>query len=155
MMSGYLSKVYITGFDGEGINGPSPVSLDARQPMFSRDGESLIFNVSIGDHSGVFVTDDKGQAPKLIIGRDSAYWPVFSPDGSEVMYAEMSLDYKIHRLNSIREASELQANGRPILGRNVLWSDDNRLVFQGCATWLGQEGECGTEASQRADCYCR
>ncbi|GAB4537077.1 MAG: hypothetical protein Kow0063_23360 [Anaerolineae bacterium] len=136
-------KVYVTGFDGQGINGPDPISLDARQPMFSRDGKSLIVNGRAGNITGVFVTDSQGQAPRLLIGQDSAHWPVLSPNGAEVMFAEMTLDWKLFRRNSNGQISEVTANNRPILVRNILWSDDNRLVFKGCETWNERPGECG------------
>jgi Tol biopolymer transport system component len=144
VMLGFQSKVYVTEFNGAGINGPRPVSLDARQPMFSQDGKSLIVKGTTGGLSGVFVTDDRGRVLEILIDRDSAYWPVLSPDGGEVMFAEMTLDYKLLRRKSNGVISEVQANNRPILAYNALWSDDNRLVFQGCATWLEQPGECGT-----------
>lgn len=92
----------------------------------------------------MFRTNGWGQAPELLIGTQSACWPVSSPDGSEMMFSETALGGKLHRRRSDGVISEVTANRRPILARNVLWSDDNKLVFQGCATWLGQGGECGT-----------
>jgi hypothetical protein len=141
---GFESKVYITGFDGEGVNGPSPVALSGSQPMFSRDGKSLIVNGTAADLAGVFLTDDRGQAPEVVIGRDSAHWPVLSPDGSEVIFADVTLDDRLFQWKGDGEPSELAANSGPIMARSVVWSDDNRLVFQGCAVWSGQVGECGT-----------
>lgn len=141
---GFESKVYITGFDGEGVNGPSPVSLAASQPMFSRDGKSLILNGTAPDLAGVFLTDARGRAPKAIIERDSAHWPVLSPDGSEVVFADVTLDNRLFLWKGDGDPSELATISGPLLARSVLWSDDNRLVFQGCAVWSGQGGECGT-----------
>jgi Tol biopolymer transport system component len=140
---GNQSKVYITGFEGDGINGPSPFSLNAKHPMFSRDGESLIINGRAGIITGVFVADSWGQAPRLLIGRESAFWPAVSPDGNELMFAEMTLDRKLFRRSSDGVISEVTANNRPILVRNLLWSDDNQLVFQSCETWNERPGECG------------
>jgi hypothetical protein len=143
------SKIYVTGFDGQGINGPEPVSLSyARQPMFSWDGQSIVVNGTKGDLLGLFVTDNKGQAPIPINDRDSAYWPVWSPDDSEIMFAEMGLDGTLIRQPSqgafsASDFTEVRANNSRIGGKNILWSDDNRLVFWGCAVWLGQPGECG------------
>jgi len=79
----------------------------------------------------------------MLIDRDSAYWPVLSPDGGDVIFAEVSLDGRLHRRKGDGTISEVTANGGPILAKNVLWSDDNRLVFEGCAVWRGQPSECG------------
>ena len=62
---------------------------------------------------------------------------------NDVLFAEQDLGCRLHRRKSDGQIREVQANHRPILARNVLWSDDNQLIFQGCATWLGQDGECG------------
>jgi hypothetical protein len=143
LMLGYEPKVYVTGFDGEGINGPKPVSQFGCQPMFCRDGNSIIVNGTAANLSGVFVMGSRGQNPEVLIDRDSAYWPAFSPDCSQVMFSEMTLDRRLHRRKSDGTILEVLANNRPILARNTLWSDDNRLVFWGCAVWLEQPGECG------------
>jgi Tol biopolymer transport system component len=111
--------------------------------MFSRDGSSLIVNGTAGGTLGVFITDNRGQGPKVILDIDSAYWPVISPDGSHIMYVETALDNKLHRKKIDGESWEVRANDRPILAWNILWTEDNRLVFQGCQTWLGKASKCG------------
>lgn len=150
-------KVYVSGFDGQGINGTSPISLeDARQPMFRPDGQSIIVNGTRGEFSGIYVADQMGKVPHLINDRGEAYWPVWSPDGNEIILSDTNLAYILFRhrstgLVSNSEFVQLEANGIPIAGRNVLWTENNRLVFAGCADWLRQPGECGiwvTDANQ-------
>jgi Tol biopolymer transport system component len=143
-------KIYVTGFDGAGLNGPTPVTLDnARQPMFRRDGQALIVNgTSDGVFRGIFVTDAQGGAAQQLNDRGDAYWPVWSPEGDEIMFVDLNRARTLFRQNSQLARSEgdfnpVQANNINIVGNNIVWSDDNRLVFQGCAEWLGQFGECG------------
>lgn len=143
-------KVYLTGFDGLGMNGPAPVSLgNARQPMFRPDGQTLLINgTENGALRGIFTTDRQGQAPNPLNDRGDAYWPVWSPDGAEIMFADLNQNRTLFRQNSQLAKAEtdylpVQANNVSISGNNLVWSDDNRLVFQGCADWAGQAGECG------------
>jgi Tol biopolymer transport system component len=119
--------------------------------MFSRDGQSLIVNGTAADLSGVFVTDLSGQTANTLIERDGAHWPVLSPDGKEVIFADVSLENKLFSWTGDGEPAEMVANNGPILARSLLWTDDNRLVFQGCAVWSGQGGECGTWASNASN----
>jgi Tol biopolymer transport system component len=144
---GFEPRVYVTGFDGQGVNGPNPVSLPGSQPMFSRDGESLIVNGTAGDLSGVFLIDPGGQTPQVLLDRDSAHWPVLSPDGQEVLFADASLNNILMSWKSDGSVSEVQANNTSILVRSLLWSDDNRIVFHSCASWAGQPGDCGVWVS--------
>lgn len=143
-------KVYVTGFDGAGMNGPAPVSLgNARQPMFRRDGQAIVVNgTSTGALRGIFVTDGQGQAPAPLNDRGDAYWPVWSLDGAEIMFVDLNSGRYLYRQYSqvaMSEAdySQVQVNNINLIANNILWSDDNRLVFQGCADWSGQSGECG------------
>jgi hypothetical protein len=152
------TKVYLTGFNGIGINGPNEVSIggasgseDARQPMFSRDGKSVMVKATINGVAGLHKLTASGFNPEIIIRRGSAEWPVLSPDGRTVMFSESTLDYRLHmRLPSDTiETSddiieEVSLNGFPIFAKNMLWSADNVLVFQGCAVWKGEDGTCGT-----------
>lgn len=135
--------MYVTEFDGVGLNGPRPISLDGRQPRFSRDGESLIINGQVDGVVGVFLTDSWGRQPELIIDTNSAWWADLSPEGSEVLYSEMALQGKLHRGKIGAPAFEVRASERPILVKNPLWTDDNQLVFHSCATWLDKPGDCG------------
>lgn len=144
------AKVYLTGFDGLGINGPAPVSLGhARQPMFRPDGQALLVNgTDTGTLRGIFVTDGQGQAPLALNDRGDAYWPVWSPDGAEIAFADLNQGRALFRQSSQLARTEadflpVQADKANISGNNLVWSDDNRLVFQGCADWAGQAGECG------------
>ncbi len=147
-------KVYVTGFDGAGINGPAPVSLgNARQPMFRRDGQAIVVNGAVeGVLRGIFVTDSRGGGPNPLNDRGQATWPVWSPDGSTIMFVDGDQGRTIFRQSSQLARSDadyspVQANNVNLVGNNLVWSDDNRLVFQGCADWLGQAGECGIWAA--------
>jgi Tol biopolymer transport system component len=141
---GFERKVYITGFDGAGINGPAPISMFGQQPMFSRDGTRLIVNGTQGERAGIFFTSRRGEGREVIVDCDDSAWPVLSPDGSEIVYVQETDQNKLFRRNSTGTVFEVQAGGFPLTGQNLLWSDDNRLVFQGCETWHQQNGECGT-----------
>jgi hypothetical protein len=143
LLKGFEPRVYVTEFDGQGVNGPKPVSLPGSQPMFSRDGETLIVNGTAGDLTGAFLIDPGGQTPQLLIDRDSAHWPTLSPDGQEVLFAEASLNNILMSRKSDGSVSEVQANNTSFLVRSLLWSDDNRIVFHSCAAWLGQPSDCG------------
>jgi len=152
------TKVYLTGFNGVGVNGPNEVSIggapgseDARQPMFSRDGKSLMVKATLNGVIGLHKLTASGFNPEIIIRRGSAEWPVLSPDGQTIMFSESSLDYRLHkRLPSDdietpdKNIEEVYLNGFPIFATNLLWSEDNQLVFQGCAVWKNLPGECGT-----------
>jgi Tol biopolymer transport system component len=147
-------KVYVTGFDGAGINGPAPVSLgNARQPMFRRDGQVIIVNGTTTDAlRGIFTTDSQGMGPKPLNDKGEAFWPVWSPDGSEIMFVEQDQNRVLVRQSSqlaqsAAAYSPVQADGANISGNNLVWSDDNQLIFQGCADWLGQAGQCGIWAT--------
>lgn len=145
------SKVYVTGFDGAGVNGPTPVSLGhARQPIFRPDGQALMVNGATNDGvlRGIFVTDRQGQAPNPLNDRGQAYWPVWSPQGDEIIFADLNQGRVLFRQAS--QLAKMEADYQPfqvksatIAGNNLVWADDNRLVFQGCAEWQGQAGECG------------
>ncbi len=143
LISGFDSKVYLTGFDGQGINGPNPVSVDAQQPMFSWDGRSILVKATIVGKSGIHKLTSSGFNPELSIERPSAAWPVLSPDGQTVMFSETTLDFRLHIKKPDETIEEVPLNNLFISAKNLLWSDDNQLVFQGCATWLNELDNCG------------
>lgn len=150
-------KVFISGFDGAGLNGSTPVSLgNARQPMFRRDGQAIAVNGTTTDAlRGIFVTDAHGLGPNPFNDRGDAFWPVWSPDGNALMFVDLDKGRTVFRQNSQLAKSEadyiqVQINNVNLVANNLVWSDDNRLIFQGCADWLGQSGECGIWAANAA-----
>jgi len=137
------AKVYLTGFNGIGVNGPNEVSIkDARQPMFSYDGKFVIVKATVDGVSGLYKLGASGFTSESINNRGSAEWPVLSPDGKIVMFSESSLDYRLQRYDN-EGVVEISLNGFPIFAKNLLWSEDNQLIFQGCATWLNEPDTCG------------
>jgi hypothetical protein len=144
LISGFSSKVYLTGFDGLGINGPNPISREAQQPMFSWDGRSVLVKATIEGKSGIHKLTASGFNPELSIERSSAEWPVLSPDGQTIMFSETTLDYRLHVIKPDQTVEEVHVDDSPVSTRNLLWSEDNRLVFHGCATWLNEPDMCGT-----------
>lgn len=147
------TKVYLTNFDGYGINGPNPISLDAQQPIFTRDGKFIVTKATIDGETGVYKFTASGFNPQILIRRDGAEWPVVSPDGKIIIFAEARLDYRLFKRipdSTIPDGTidsgiiqEISLNGFPIFAKNLLWSDENELFFQGCATWKNQPDECG------------
>jgi Tol biopolymer transport system component len=117
--------------------------------LFSRDGQALTAVGTVGNFAGVFVVDRNGQAPRQLNERNLAHWPVWSPDGSQIIFADLGLDNgKIFRQSSQGAATnadfiEVRANNITLVGRNLTWTEDNRLIFRECAYWLGQSGVCG------------
>jgi TolB protein len=90
--------------------------------------------------------------PAPLNDKGEAFWPVWSPDGSEIMFVDLDQNRAIIRQSSqlaqsAAAYSQVQVNTAPLTGNNLIWSDDNRLIFQGCADWLGQAGECGIWAT--------
>jgi TolB protein len=115
------------------------------QPRFRADGQTVLYNGTAAERNGLFLTNANGQEPRVLLDQDSAHWPAYSPDGSVIAFVDTSVNNTIFRLQGDGSRSEVKANGTPIIGaKSLLWSDDNRLVFQGCAFWAGQAGECGT-----------
>lgn len=143
LISGLGPKVYLTSFDGQGLNGPNPVALDAQQPIFSSDGRSILVKAVIEGQSGIHKLTASGFNPELSIPRKGVAWPVLSPDGQTVMFSETTLDFRLHIKKPDEIVEEVFIDGFPIFAQNLLWSEDNQLVFQACATWLKELDNCG------------
>ncbi len=149
--SGEDFKVFITEFDGAENNEVHIlVNLDnAQQPMFRRDGQAVVINSMDNSVTGLVVVDSNGEDSHPINNNASAHWPVWSPDGSEIIFADVSQNNRLFRQSSqgafsASEVKEVTAtNDVAITGKNVIWSDDNQLIYWGCAEWLAQPNECG------------
>jgi Tol biopolymer transport system component len=152
-MYGNEPKVYIVGTDGELEN----ILGGARQPAYSADGSRLIVDGDYGTWDKLRVSGPSGEAAYEI--GDPALaghkYPSWSPDGSQVIYEDGSIDPRGYRIY-IRDPSASSPGSGPgdllsagvgrgeLLGRNPLWTTRNRFIFRGCNTWEpGKESECG------------
>ena len=153
LMYGNEPKVYIAGTDGE----LETIVGGARQPDYSWDGGKLIVNGSYGTWDKLRVLDPSGGAPYEI--GDPALaghsYPSWSPDGSQVIYEDGSVDPRGWRI-FVRDLDTNGPGSGPgimlstgvgrgeLLGRNPLWTTRDRFIFRGCNTWeTGMESECG------------
>ena len=153
LMYGNEPKVYIvsTSGDVQGIVGA------ARQPDYSPDGKKLIVNGEGSAWDKLRVLDPTGGAPfeigdPALAGHAHPSW---SPGGDQVIYDDGTIDpagYRIFTrdLNTngpgTGPGTQLRAGiGRgELIGRNPLWTTQDRFIFRGCNTWeVGQESECG------------
>jgi len=154
LQHGFDPRVYITSFDGMGINGDNYNAVtQARQPVWSQNGNSIMINGNIDGIQGLFKLDAIGFKKEVIIKRGSARWPVLSPDGKVIIFSDESLsDLMIRREPDPNGENPEDGiltqltvpSGRPFQGTHLVWSDDNILVFQGCRVWdENAEGDCG------------
>lgn len=153
LMYGNEPKVYIVSTGGE----LETIVGAARQPDYSRDGARLIVNGEGGTWDKLRVSDAAGGAAYEI--GDPALaghsYPSWSPEGAQVIYDDGTVDPRGWRI-FIRD---LNTNGPgtgagtmlragvgqgELIGRNPLWTSEDRFIFRGCNTWQpGMESECG------------
>jgi hypothetical protein len=153
LMYGNEPKVYIVSTDGavESIIGA------ARQPDYSRDGKKLIVNGEGSTWDKLRLLNPSGGAPleigdPALAGQGHPFW---SPGGDQVIYDDATIDPAgcrifIRDLNTngpgTGPGTELRVGiGRgELIGRNPLWTTEDRIIFRGCNTWeVGKESECG------------
>jgi Tol biopolymer transport system component len=153
LMYGNEPKVYIVSTSGavENIVGA------ARQPDYSQDGKKLIVNGEGSTWDKLRVLDPTGGAPfeigdPALAGHTHPFW---SPGGDQVIYDDGTIDPAGWRIFT----RDLNANGPgtgpgtllstgigrgELIGRNPLWTTQDRFIFRGCDTWeVGQESQCG------------
>jgi Tol biopolymer transport system component len=153
LMYGNEPKVYIVSTNGavEGIVGA------ARQPDYSPDGKKLIVNGEGSTWDKLRILDPIGGAP-FEIGDPALAGhahPAWSPGGDKIIYDDATIDPAgcrifIRGLNTngpgTGPGTLLSAGvGRgELIGRNPLWTTQDRFIFRGCNTWeVGQESDCG------------
>jgi Tol biopolymer transport system component len=128
----------------------------ARQPDYSPDGTMLLVNGDAGPLDKLRLSDPNGNSQREIgdPGLGSHSHPVWSPDGTQVMYDDDTiggLGWRIFRRdlnNRNGPGEEIFAGPGPIVGQNPQWTTGDRIVFRGCKTWTGQAGECGVWVMQ-------
>jgi dipeptidyl aminopeptidase/acylaminoacyl peptidase len=153
LMYGNEPKVYIvdTGGTLESIVGA------ARQPDYSPDGKKLIVNGEGSTWDKLRILDPGGGAPfeigdPALAGHAHPSW---SPGGDKIIYDDATIDPAGCRILT----RDLNANGPgtgsgtllstgvgrgELIGRNPLWTTQDRFIFRGCNTWeVGQESDCG------------
>ncbi len=153
LMYGNEPKVYIVTTDGE----LESIVGGARQPAYKGDGSQLIVDGIYGVWDKLRVLDPTGGGPYEI--GDPALaghsYPSWSPDGSMVIYEDSTVDPRGSRLFT----RDLDTNGPDsgpgtqlkagvgrgeLVGRNPLWTTQDRYIFRGCNTWEGgKESDCG------------
>jgi dipeptidyl aminopeptidase/acylaminoacyl peptidase len=142
-------RVYLVEANSEGVLAGSFLLSNARQPLFSPDSQSLVAVGTGGNFAGVFRVDRNGQSPQRLDERNLAHWPVWSPDGSQIIFADLGLDNgKLLRQSSQgaftdADFTEVRANNITLVGRNLIWTEQNQLVFRECAYWIQESGTCG------------
>jgi Tol biopolymer transport system component len=137
-------RVYLTGFDGQGMNGANSIRVNGHQPTFRRDGQRLIVISTDSTNPGVLSTNLQGTDIQRLIDRSSALWPAISPDGSEIVFADGSNGNQLQWWSADNGLSQVAINNFPIFTRNILWSTNNQLIFHTCENWNGRASDCGT-----------
>ncbi len=153
LMYGNEPKVYIVSTDGavESIVGA------ARQPDYSRDGKKLIVNGEGSTWDKLRILLPSGGAPYEI--GDPALaghaHPAWAPGEDKVVYDDATIDPAGCRIYTrdlntngpgTGPGTQLRAGvGRgELIGRNPLWTTQDRFIFRGCNTWeVGRESDCG------------
>jgi Tol biopolymer transport system component len=152
-MYGNEPKVYIVSTSGtvESIVGA------ARQPDYSPDGKRLIVNGEGSTWDKLRILDPIGGAP-FEIGDPALAGhahPAWSPGGDKIIYDDATIDPAGCRI-FIRDLNTNGPGTGPgtllsagvgrgeLIGRNPLWTTQDRFIFRGCNTWeVGQESDCG------------
>ncbi len=153
LMYGNEPKVYLVDTSGalESIVGA------ARQPDFSRDGGKLVVNGEGSTWDKLRILYPRGGDP-LEIGDPALAGhthPAFAPGEDKIIYDDATIDPAGCRIFT----RDLNTNGPgsgpgtqlrtgvgrgELIGRNPLWTTQDRFIFRGCNTWeVGKESDCG------------
>jgi Tol biopolymer transport system component len=129
----------------------------ARQPDYTRDGTKLVVNGDGGAWNKLRVTDLGGGSPYEIgdPGLAGHSHPAWSPSEAQVVYDDSTIDpvgsrIYVRDLNATGPGTgpgtilKAEIGTGEIIGRNPLWTTQDRFIFRGCNTWeIGKESDCG------------
>jgi len=128
--------IYVVNADGTGLKNLTSRPGADRDPTWSPDGHRIAFASDRDSMPGIYVMNEDGSHPVLLIGRakreSPAVWatPVWSPDGSKIAFARgQGADRDIWVVNAdgtglVRLTTNPTEDGHPS------WSPDSRhIVF--------------------------
>jgi TolB protein len=110
----------------------------------------LVVNGEGGADDKLRISDSLGNGSTQIgdPGLNQHAHPAWSPDGTQVVYDDASIDPSGIRIffgdlnNRQGPGTELRANTGPILGQYPLWTRQG-FIFQACNTWGNVPSQCG------------
>jgi serine/threonine protein kinase len=154
-LSGYLAipllygnepKVYVVDSNGNLQNAIGT----ARQPDYTLTGTKLVVDGHGGGHNKLRVSDPLGNGTYQIgdMGLTEHSHPAWSPDGSQVIYDDATIDPTGTRIffgdlgTRQGPGTELNAAAGPIIAQYPLWTSRG-FVFRGCNTWGNIPSQCG------------
>lgn len=133
---GEIFQIYELDLESGEIWQLTEIENNAAAPEISPDGQSIVFNRIWEDADTIWIMDRDGTNHRLVFGppRGSGWDPVWSPDGSEILFAsDRSGDIQLYIINpdgsNLRQITQL-GNLR---GRSD-WSPDGTTI----ATYAGE-----------------
>ncbi len=150
-------KVYVVQVSSDPPSDLYASIADARQPVLSRDGQTLLLNNTTSGLDTIVYMPSQGGAPQPAtcgsVTAESSL-PTWSPDGQffafdggqvdplgQIYYhavGDTACDNLSANLLTIQSSNAIDGNGL-----HPVWSTNNWLYFRSCATWSGDESNCG------------
>jgi Tol biopolymer transport system component len=140
----YLQQQHVGFLWTEGIDGTSPhqISFDERgieQPTFSPDGKQIAFVMADADplkvSSDLYMVDaDGGNRRRLTIGNAITRLPLFSQDGSKIIYSVPPTNVGSDTSHWNAYVVDITSPGPPqLVGQNIgrAWLDNDHVLMTG------------------------